>query len=58
MIVRLTSDELATEGNRVVNSEASLSTHCKAVLLLIKADVANLLRATWFRHCHDNDLID
>ena len=39
----LTSDELASEGYCVEDAEAGLGSHSEAVLLLVKADVADLL---------------
>ena len=39
----LTSDELASERNGVIDAEAALRPHRKAILLLIKANVADFI---------------
>ena len=49
---RLTSHKLASERNCIVNAEASLSAHGKAILLLVKANVANFVSASRSRHSH------
>lgn len=52
-IVRLlTSDELASEWNRIKDAEAGLSTNGEAVLLLVKANVADFLRFASLLGCH------
>jgi len=46
------SDELASEGDRIVNAEATLGAYGEAILLLVKPNVANLIRASRSRHSH------
>jgi len=49
----LTSDELPSEWDRIVYSEAALRANSKAVLFLIKANMADFIRATRSRLSHD-----
>ena len=48
----LTSDELSSEGNRIVDAEAALGSHCKTILLLIKAYVADFICTSRCSSCH------
>ena len=48
----LTSDELASERNGVIDAEAALRSHRKAILLLIKANVADFICASRCSSCH------
>ena len=48
----LTSDELSPKWNRIVDAEAALRAHCETILLLVEADVANFVGATWCSRCH------
>ena len=51
-IVLLTSDELSSERNSIVDAEAALRPHGKTILLLIKANVADFICASWCSSCH------
>ena len=50
----LTSDELSSEGICVVDAESVLGANGKAILFLIKANVANFVRASSSRYCHSD----
>ena len=49
----LTSDELASEGNGVIDAEAALRAHGEAILLLIEADVADFICTSGCSGSHD-----
>lgn len=51
-IVLLTSDELSSERNSIVDAEATLRPHGKTILLLIKTNVADFICASRCSSCH------
>lgn len=46
------SDKLASKGDGVEYAETCLGTHCKAILVLIEANVANVLLRLISASCH------
>ena len=51
----LTSDELASERNGIIDAEAALRPHGKTILLLIKANVADFICTS---RCSSSHFID